>query len=150
MTPTPEQREIPDRILVVPDDYHTEYVGVAEDGRLFFLTTPFEPMRDEYVAVFFWNPDGSFESLVVDNLGPRGSYTHEYAVSVLEKRKHELGEYRLEEIQVAPFAETVDGVEFGLVPFTADADDPDDISWVKLMPGDFVAYAWPWDGEYDT
>ena len=51
----------PKLIAIDHDDYHAEHVGRTEDGRQFFLTTPFEPAtngRDdcEYVASFSRQP----------------------------------------------------------------------------------------------
>ena len=141
----PEANEIPDRILVVPDDWSVEYAGTLADGRLFFLTTPFEPGVAEYLAVFYWNADGSYDSMVVDDLGSRDDLTQEEGEAALQSRLASLGEYTIEQISVAPFSEEHDGVQFGLIPVQSEGS-----TWVSVMPGDYIAYTWPWDGLYDT
>jgi hypothetical protein len=144
-SPPPEADEIPERILMVPDDWQTQYVGTLEDGRHFFLTNPFQPGIAEYVAVFYWNADGSYDSMVVDDLGARDDLEQgDYDVA-MQARLDSLGDYTLEQISVAPFQEEHDGVPFGLIPFQSDG-----YTWVSVMPGDYVAYSWPWDGVYDT
>ncbi len=34
---------IPDTFPIIQDDYHAKHIGKLEDGRQFFLTTPFVP-----------------------------------------------------------------------------------------------------------
>ena len=46
----------PDLIALDPDEYYAEFVGITEDGRQFFLTTPFVPASTdepgcEYLAL---------------------------------------------------------------------------------------------------
>ena len=149
-----EAKAIPDRITMIPDDYNTEFVGTAEDGRHFFLTTPFEPGDaagaggNEFVALFYWNSNGEFDSMEVDEFGSRESMDSAAHDAKMQERLKELGEYRLEQISVAPFSQDAFDSTFGLVPRAP--EDPDGIAYVELLPGNYVAYTWPWDGEYDT
>jgi hypothetical protein len=109
---------VPDRILMVPDEWDTSMVGTAEDGRLFFLTQPFDPGRAEYAAIFYWNADGSYNSIVVDDLGSRDDVDRTMAEAAVASLKDRLGDYTIETISVAPFSEHHDGVDFGLVPYS--------------------------------
>lgn len=60
----------PERIQIVPDDYHTEHVGVTPDGRQVFATSELfavvgvGEMRF-FAAAFVWTADGEFERLEV-------------------------------------------------------------------------------------
>ena len=147
----PEPEGFPERITIVPDDYHAEYVGTAEDGRRFFVSTPFIPGEgvgggNEFIATFFWRPDGSYDSMNVQEFGPRDSLDHVAREAAMAKHLSDLGDYQLEEISVAPFSENVFGTSFGLVPQAYDG-----MVSINLMPGDSMAFFEPWDsGEYDT
>ena len=141
-----ETEGFPDRITIVPDDYHAEYVGTAEDGRRFFVATPFIPGSNEFIATFFWNADGSYESMDVEEFGPRETLDHAAREAALARHLGDLGAYELEEISVAPFSEDAFGTNFGFIPQAYDG-----MVSVNLMPGDSMAFFEPWDsGEYDT
>lgn len=148
----------PDRITIVPDDYHVPFAGTAEDGRLFFLS---EELFDaghagqddarQFVGVFFWKADGEFDEVrmdVVDRVegAPPGQAVPAGADELVASRLAELGEYELEPIEVAPFSTEIDGVVFGFI-----AQEFEGMWSVHVEPGNFIAYYEPWDGlEYDT
>jgi hypothetical protein len=154
-TVTDDPSQIPNRLVMVPDEWDTAMVGTAEDGRRFFLTQPFDPGVAEYAAIFYWNADGSYNSIVVEDLGPREELDKATSDAAIAKLKAQLGNYTVEQISVAPFSEQHDGIDFGLVPYAGQdpvelglsATDP---AWVSVLPGDYIAYYWPWDGQYDT
>jgi hypothetical protein len=136
---------VPERFLIEPDDYHARLVGTAQDGRRFFITTPFEP-DNEFVALFLWGADGSFDSIDVDGLGRRELLSDSDLQDALERRIARLGEFRIEPISVAPFAVESHGTTFGFVPQEFDGS----VS-IDLLPGNYMSYVEPWDsGEYDT
>lgn len=146
----PEAREIPNRFTIIPDDYHAEFAGTARDGRQFFVTQLFE-MDNEFVATFLWRPDGSFDSIEVEEFGARGSFDAETLESARAGHLAALSPYRLEPITVAPFSVAYHGTTFGFVARAPEKDDEEAIAIVELLPGNFMAYYWPWDGEgYDT
>lgn len=143
----------PERIRIVPDDFHVPFAGTAGDGRRFFLSAElFDPGGSEYVGLFLWTDDGAFDELLVDEVpAPPGSPADDAARAeadrVVEGRLAELGGYVLEPIDVEPFARVVDGVTFGWVPDRY----ADGTVVVTLQPGDAMAYTAPWDGlGYDT
>lgn len=147
---SPEARVAPERFTIEPDDHHAELVGTASDGRRFFITTPFE-RGIEYVTTFFWAPDGSYDSIVIEDLGPRAELDGAAIGEVLKRHTASLGGHVIESISVAPFAVESHGTIFGFVAREPDADDPDGAAAVELLPGNFMAYFWPWDsGYYDT
>lgn len=144
--------QAPDRITIVPDDYHVPYAGTAEDGRKFFLSEElFVPGEKAYVGLFLWHPDGTFDEIVVDEVAraqglPPGQAGPADAQHLIDARLASLGAYVLEPIEVEPFTQEVDGVAFGwrVTRF-------DEVVSVNVEPGDFIAYYAPWDGlEYDT
>lgn len=141
----------PERFLIVPDDYYVEYAGRAEDGRLFFIGTPFDAGTfgnddgNEFIATFYWKPDGSYDSMDVDAFGPRDTIDKEAYDAVMARHIAELGNYELTEISVAPFSDEAYGTEMGFI-----YSEYDGYGWVKLLPGDYIAYTPPWDGMYDT
>ena len=142
----------PERFTIVPDDYHVPYAGTAEDGRKFFLSQElFEPGGSSYVGLFLWNADGSFDRIEVDEVRrpaglPPGQAAPAGADDLVAARLAELGDYKLEPIEVAPFVRSVDGVRFGWQFRTFEGT-----SSINIEPGDFIAYYAPWDGlDYDT
>jgi hypothetical protein len=141
----------PARITLVPDDYHVPYAGTAEDGRRFFLSEELFDEKSSYVGLFLWTSDGVFDEVRVDPTGrPEGLPAQQAAPAGAEElvaaRLAELGDYVLEPIEVEPFLEKVDGVEFGWRVDEFDGDYS-----VNVEPGNFIAYYAPWDGlDYDT
>ncbi|MER7281944.1 hypothetical protein ABT369_46680 [Dactylosporangium sp. NPDC000244] len=154
MTPVPP----PTRVAIDHDDYHAEFVGHTADGRQFFLTTPFRFASDddpgeEFVALFLFDAAGTFLEAHIDSLGPRATLDRAHAQSVHDARLASLGPVTYGRIEVAPFSVDRFGTTFGLLlredtEFTEDGGDP---WWVELEPGNYMAFASPWDsGEYDT
>lgn len=142
---------VPNRIRLVPDDYHTEHVGTAGDGRRFYVSEELFESGVGFVATFLWSADGDFDEVRVTSAARRAGFPPGQAVPVegdaLAEHLAALGDYRLEPIEIAPFAHEVDGVEFGFVPGAYDDGTP----YVELNPGSVIAMYEPWDGEeYDT
>lgn len=150
-TPDGAAARIPDRFTIVPDDYHAQLAGTTGDGRRFFITTPFEAGTptdpgNEFVALFLWNADGTFDSIDVDAFGPRELVSEDDHQDALERRISRLGDFTIEAISVAPFAVQSHGTTFGFVPQEFEGS----VS-VNLQPGDYMAYYEPWEsGDYDT
>lgn len=143
--------EKPERFTIAPDDYHVPFAGTAEDGRKFFLSQELFA-EDSYVGLFLWYPDGTFDEVRVDPVPrpdalPPGQAGPAGADELVAARLAELGDYVLEEIEVEPFIEQVDGVDFGWRLGQYDGGD----YFINIEPGNFIAYYDPWDGlEYDT
>jgi hypothetical protein len=144
----------PKLVAIDPDDYHAEHVGRTEDGRQFFLTTPFEPAigeekGSEYVALFLFDSSGELLDAQIDDFGPRATCDDEARKRTFAKRLAELGEVEIDRIEVKPFVVERFGRRFGLIPRAPEEDDDE---WaVEMMPGNYMAFFEPWDsGEYDT
>lgn len=144
----------PELVTINHDDYHARHVGRTQDGRQFFLTTPFEPEHgdekgSEYVALFVFDEKGNLLDANIDDFGPRATLDDEARRIVYEKRLAELGDIELGRIEVKPFAVERFGRCFGLIP--REPDDDDDPWAVEMMPGNYMAFFEPWDsGDYDT
>lgn len=144
--------QAPERFTIVPDDYHVPYAGTAEDGRKFFLSEELFSRGSAYVGLFLWNADGTFDEVRVDKVSrpgglPPGQAGPAGAKALVEARLAELGDYRLEPIEVEPFTEKIDGVTFG---WEVDQYEGGSCS-INIEPGNFIAYYEPWNGlEYDT
>lgn len=146
-----------------PDPDRGRYVGTARDGRRFFITAPFHPavgtgpfVGHDFVALYLWDSRGEFLSAEYRQIGTRGVDAPSADKTLAANRYPEavssllefLGPVAYGDIDVAPFAMSINGVEFGLVPR---APEDDDDTWtVRAMPGDYMCWYPPWDGFYDT
>ncbi len=157
----PEEEGAPERIFIAHDDYHASCIGVAANGRQFFLTGLFiaelnDRPGNEFEALFLFDQGGSLVDSVAIEWGPRSTFDEELARKWRAERLSEIGPISYEDIMVKPFAVEHFGVMMGLIPFwyggDDDDDDDDDGRWkVELHPGNFMAFYPPWDsGIYDT
>lgn len=144
----------PELVAIEHDDYHAEHIGRTDDGRQFFLTTPFESAiadrpGSEYVALFLFDADGNFVEAKIDDFGPRANLDEEKRRACYDARLEELGAVTFGRIEVKPFAVERFGTTFGLVP--REPEDEDDVWAVEMQPGNYMAFFEPWNsGEYDT
>ena len=137
----------PTRIAIAHDDYKAEYVGRTAEGHQFFLTRPFEYGHDgrEFVALYVFDAAGRLLSTEIDAFRPGD----EGADRAHADRLDGLGEVRYGRIEVVPFAVERFGTTFGLVASPPEGEDG--MWWVTAEPGDYRAFAAPWDcGWYDT
>jgi hypothetical protein len=138
----------PSLLAIVPDDYKAEHVGRTSDGRQFFLTTPFAPGGDDFVALYVFDSDGLLLDALIDSFGPRATCDDEAFWRHHGDRLAGLGDVEITRIDVAPFEIERFGMKFGLIP-RAPEDDGEDWN-VEVQPGNYMAFYPPWDGEYDT
>jgi hypothetical protein len=145
---------IPSLIAINHDDYHASGIGHTQDGRQFFLTTPFvpalggEPGR-EFLALYLFNDVGDFLEAKIDDLGTRAQLDKDRARELYAQRIKELGPVTNSRIEIAPFQVERFGITFGLIP--REPENEDDPIWVELHPGNCMAFHEPWDsGDYDT
>jgi hypothetical protein len=148
----------PTRIAINHDEFDARYVGRLADGRQFFLTMPFLPGEDstdtnptsrDFVAMYFFDRDGRFLEAEIDELAGPESLDGAEVDRAHQARLDKLGKVTFGRIEVEPFAVTRFGAEFGLIAQAPEG--PDDIWWVTAEPGNYMAFAAPWDcGIYDT
>ena len=144
----------PDLIAIEHDEYHAKHIGHLQDGRQFFLTTPFIPAirgnaGKEFVALFLFDKYGQFVEARIDDLGTRAELDKQQAMNVFEQRLAELGRVNFCRIEVQPFEVERFGTTFGLVP--RPPEEEEDVWAVEMQPGNYMAFFEPWDsGDYDT
>jgi hypothetical protein len=142
----------PAKIRIAHDDYHASHIGRTAAGDQFFATTPFVPAIGnpgrEFVAVYLFHADGRFKEARIDYVGTRTALNSAAATQLFERRVAELGAVEFCDIEVAPFSIERFGVEFGLIP--RPPEEEGDSWWVILMPGDYMAFSEPFEGDYDT
>jgi hypothetical protein len=146
--------EVPPLIAINHDTHHANHIGHLEDGRQFFLTTPFIPAmatrpRKEFVALYLFDPQGRLLEVMVDELGARSGLDEEKSRQLYDQRLRDLGKIRFERIVVAPFSVAGFGTSFGLVPRPPEQEGQ---GWsIEMQPGNYMTFFAPFDsGEYDT
>lgn len=148
--------EVPERIPISHDDYHARYVGRTDDGRQFFLTTPFCIGGPDFVALYLFNRDGDLLDARIDELGPRSDPSlpgnmkqlDAFDRQIFAQRLAGLGDVSFESIEIKPFAIERNGVTFGLI--VQEPEEPDEPWSVTVEPGNYMAFFPPWEGDYDT
>lgn len=142
--------DAPEKIRLIPDDYHLPHIGRLSDGRLFLVAIQLEfgriPTRD-YVCTFLFDDDGKLVDQTIDLVGERDSYPTELVRRIYDRHLEALGRHEISEIWLRPFKAQSHGVEFGFI-----ADHDEEAGWrVEFMPGNTMCFWPPWDsGEYDT
>lgn len=141
-------------IAINHDRFHARHVGRTQDGRQFFLTTPFIPagpnkLGSEFIALYIFDKAGNLLEAQIDNFGPRSSLNDGEAQKVHDSRLGELGKVTFGRIEVKPFAIERFDTEFGLILRSPEEDGE---GWgAEMQPGNFMAFFAPWDsGDYDT
>lgn len=143
----------PQRIVIVPDDYHVIHAGKTMTGKQFLVTTPFdflEKSRD-FLAIFFWDKQGDFLEADIEYLGTREEVTADFSIyeKLLEKKLAALIPYRIMSINVAPFEVEQFDTKFGLI-YKKSLLETGFYEAVELHPGNSIAFTPPWDGNYYT
>src|SRR5437879_843711 len=85
----------PKSVALEPDNYSAKYVGWTDDGRQFFLTTPFVPgfgkPGREFLALYLFDKKGALLSATIDDLGPRASLNENARVARRDELLASLG-----------------------------------------------------------
>ena len=147
------QKRLPPKLVRINlDDYHANYVGKTKAGDQFFLTFPFSP-GGSFIALYLFDAFGALKDARIHRAKPTESEDQAFVKSLLD----DLGEHRVGNIRVAPFAVEAFGIQFGLIFDPGDdlddedEEEEDEVSvWVTVEPGNYMAFYPPWDGEYDT
>jgi hypothetical protein len=141
--------DIPSLIAIDHDDDRANRVGHTEDGRQFFLTGPFIPNGNDFIALYLFDASGNLLEARIDDLGPRQTLNLDQAQELFLKRFNELGPVTYGRIEISPFKVERFGTSFGLIP--REPDHEADPVCVEVQPGNYMAFFEPWDsGEYYT
>ena len=143
----------PKKFLIINDEYSAKYVGKTNDGRQFFLTTPFLPDIDgygrEFIALYVFDKSGTLiESEIID-IDQRGKTNEKTILDIINNLIIKLGKIKYTSIKIEPFEIIYEGIKFGMI--LNDPEDPEDEYVIIAEPGNYMAFNEPWDsGEYDT
>lgn len=140
----------PEKIRLIPDEWHVAHAGRLSDGRLFWVATQLDFEGGEtkdFVCTFIFDADGRLTDHSIELIGRRGSYPRESSSGALRQHLDALGDHVVGDIWVRPFSVTTKDAVFGLLP-----RQTDDGEWrVEFMPGNTLSFYPPWEaGEYDT
>jgi hypothetical protein len=141
----------PEKIRLIPDNWHILHVGHLADGRLFWVDGQLEfsgGKTKDFVCTFIFDQDGRLAENSIELIGVRGSYPDGNAAKAMARHLAALGQYTRSDIWVKPFRVESNGVEFGLIPRQTESGG----EWrVEFMPGNTLSFYPPWEaGEYDT
>jgi hypothetical protein len=150
------EKDAPKSVVLEHDDDAARYVGRAEYGCQYFLTTPFIPASTpgckagrEFLALYLFDRSGTLRSAIIDDLGPRARMDEAARSARRDELLASLGKVTYQRIKVKPFRVERLGVEFGFIPQPPDGSVED---WcVTVEPGDYMCF-WPrWtSGDYET
>jgi hypothetical protein len=141
----------PEKIRLIPDEWHIEHVGRLADGRLFWVDGQLEfagGATKDFICTFIFDPDGRLVEHTIELIGVRGSYPEASGKAAMDRHLAALGKRKVADIWVRPFSVESHGTVFGLIPRQIEGGG----EWrVEFMPGNTLSFYAPWDaGEYDT
>lgn len=140
----------PERIRLIPDQWHIHNVGRLSDGRLFFVDSQLDAaggVTKDFVCTFIFDQDGHLVEHSIELVGDRGAYPEGSVSMLISRHLAALGDRALTDIWVRPFRVESSGTVFGLIPRRIEHG-----GWrVEFMPGNTLSFYPPWEaGEYDT
>ena len=140
----------PEKIKLIPDDWHMQHVGRLDDGRLFRVDGQLDPIggaTKDFVCTFIFNRDGRLTGHSIGLVGMRGSYPSGKVEEALKRHLASLRDQTFADIWARPFSVKNNGTVFKLIPRRTE-----DGEWrVEFMPGNTLSFYPPWEaGEYDT
>ena len=140
----------PQKIRLIPDEWHIPNVGRLSDGRLFFVDSQLDYVTGatrDFVCTFLFDQDGHLVDHSIELMGVRGRYPDGRVTNALSQHLVALGDRTRTDIWVRPFSVESNGAAFGLIPRKTESG-----GWrVEFMPGNTLSFYPPWEaGEYDT
>ncbi|MBI3440179.1 MAG: hypothetical protein HY054_16265 [Proteobacteria bacterium] len=140
----------PEKLLIVPDEFHLDDAGRCADGRNVIMTTQLIPsvgQTKDFICTFWFDNGGHLVAHRIDEVGIRGAYDEDGAKRIWASHADAVGVIDPQPFWVKPFSVDFDGQAFGLIP-----EQTEDGEWqVIFEPGNTMAFYAPWDsGEYDT
>ncbi len=152
---------VPEKIHIVPDEWHIDCAGRLPDGRYLFSSSQLswqDGQTTDFMCTFFFDEDGTLVDHCIDCIGIRGQYSKQDWAEI--ENRHERFQLGLEitDFWLRPFQVMEHGEVFGFIVqgpedfFDSDDEDYDEDYWrVEFMPGNTLSFYPPWeDGLYDT
>lgn len=140
----------PEKIHLIPDQWHIHYVGRLKDGRHFWVdgqVTFDKRGTKDYVCTFLFDGDGRLTTHNIELVGQRGAYPDARFEEVRDRHLAVLGAHTIRDVWIRLFSVNSNGHVFGLIPRRLD----DGRWYVEFMPGNTLAFYPPWEaGGYDT
>ncbi len=140
----------PEKIRLIPDEWHINHVGRLGEDRLFFVDGQLDStngVTNDYVCTFIFDKDGRLVEHLIELIGARGAYPDSSASNAMRLHLEALEDRTQTDIWVRPFSVESQGTVFGLIPRKTASGE-----WrVEFMPGNTLSFHPPWEaGEYDT
>lgn len=140
----------PDKVLLVPDDYHLGHAGRCADGRNVLVASQLTfaaPQTRDFVCTFWFDSEGRVVEHRIDEVGIRGEYNEDDGRKIWDSHILAVGAIDPQPFWVKPFSIQFADQAFGFIPREMDNGE-----WqVTFEPGNTMAFYAPWDsGEYDT
>ena len=140
----------PEKLLIVPDEFHLDHAGRCADGRNVIITTQLifgAAQTRDFICTFWFDDDEKLLAHRIDEVGMRGAYEKETGKRIWASHVEAVGRIVPQPFWVKPFSVDFADRVFGLVPELMEDGD-----WrVIFEPGNTMAFFAPWDsGEYDT
>ncbi|MGH6951407.1 MAG: hypothetical protein ACREH4_11065 [Vitreimonas sp.] len=140
----------PEKIRLIPDEWHIHNVGRLADGRLFLVDSQLHSAggaTTDFVCTYVFDQDGRLVEHSVELIGVRGVYPEGSVGRAIGRHLAALGDYSVTDVWVRPFSVESRAIVFGLIPRQTDSGE-----WrVEFMPGNTLSFYAPWEfGEYDT
>ena len=140
----------PNKIRLIPDNWHIKHVGRLADGRLFWVDEQLDPAggaTKDFVCTFIFDQNGRLNQHSIELIEVRGTYLSGGVAAAMDQHLTALGPHSVTDIWVCPFSVESNGAVFGLIPRRTEDGD-----WrVEFMPGNTLSFYPPWEaGEYDT
>jgi hypothetical protein len=141
---------VPEKIRLIPDQWHMRNVGRLPDGRLFFVGSQLQyngGVTRDFVCTFIFENDGHLVDHSIELIGARGTYPNGGVSRAMRQHLAALGDCTRTDVWVRPFSVESNDTIFGLIPRKTESGE-----WrVEFMPGNTLSFHPPWEaGEYDT
>jgi hypothetical protein len=140
----------PEKIRLIPDEWHIRNVGRLDQGRSFFVDSQLDSFNNvtrDFVCSFIFDNDGQLVEHVIELIGTRSDYPEGSVHNAIQRHLSALGDRTRADVWVRPFAVSSNNAVFGLIPRKTGSGE-----WrVEFMPGNTLSFYPPWEaGNYDT
>ena len=144
----------PEKIRLIPDEWHIKHGGKFKDGRYFYADTQLNSKNREthdFACIFYFDSDGLLTDSKILELGKRGAYTDADKKKAFDEIFPYADDYEETDIWIRPFSVIHEGIEFGFLVRSLEEEFGVKEYCVDFMPGNTLSFYPPWsEGGYDT